>query len=150
MKKVLLVLGMVALTFGMNAQKLSIDRTDEFTGSVIKATKYYNLAKTSVGTLKAKVTRVDDSTFLRVYSTSDLGCSGARGNSIIFLNADGSKVELKDEADISCSDYASSMFVISNLDLSCWTKVRFEQSEYYTDGVAYGTYSLEQLIQATK
>lgn len=150
MKKALLVLGMVALTLGMNAQSLRVNETDEFTGSVKKFTNFYKLAKTEVGTLSSSVMRIDNYTFLQVSSSVDLGCSGAVGNKIIFLFSDGTKTELEDIADINCKDSASSLFNITNLDFSNLTKVRFKQSEYYTDGVVYGSFTLQQQINVTK
>ena len=43
MRKALLVLGMVALTLGMNAQSLRVNETDDFTGSVKRFTNFYKL-----------------------------------------------------------------------------------------------------------
>jgi len=151
MKKVsvLLLMGL-ALTLSMNAQQLRVDETDEFTGSVKKFTEYYNLAKTSVGQLRGSVLRVDEYTFLRIYSSADIGCSGAVGNYMTLLFSDGSNIKLEDLADIDCGDGAESMYDLSKLDLSKLTKIRLRQSEYYTDGVVYGTYSLQQLVNLTK
>lgn len=51
MKKVLL-LGAVALSLQLNAQKLWKNEVDDFTGDVKKFTNYYNIATTSVGKSK--------------------------------------------------------------------------------------------------
>ena len=150
MKKVALVLGMVALTLGMNAQSLRVNETDEFTGDVKKFTKYYNIAKTNVGTLSASVLRINNHIFLKVSSSADLGCAGAHDNYITFLFSDGTKVTLDDLADISCKDSSSSLFRLSDIDFCLLTKIRFRQSKHYTDGSVYGTFTLQQQIDATK
>ena len=150
MKKLVLVVGLIGMTLGMNAQSLRVNETDEFTGDVKKFTKYYNIAKTNLGTLSASVLRINNSTFLKVSSSTDLGCAGARDNYIIFLFSDGTKITLDDLADVSCKDSSSSMFNIGDIDFSLLTKIRFQQSKYYTDGSVYGTFTLQQQINATK
>jgi hypothetical protein len=154
MKKVLLVLAMVALTFSMNAQLLSQNEVDDFTGDVIKRTKFYNIATTNVGTVKAKAIRINNSYYLSVYSTADLGCAGARDNYLIFIFADGTKIKLDNDLyDIDCSDSATSLFRLeknSPLFTKAIDKIRFRQSKYYTDGTTSGTYSLAQIIAVTK
>ena len=150
MKKVFLIIGMLALTISMSSQALRVNETDEFTGSSKKYTKFYNLAKSNVGLIKASVMSIDGYKFLSVYSTGDLGCSGANGNYIILLFSDGSRKELKDLAAISCKDQAISLFDMTGLDVTGLEKVRFRQSEFYTDGIVYGTYSLNQMVNATK
>jgi len=151
MKKVLLVLGMVALTLGMNAQSLRVNEIDEFTGNKKKITKFYNIAKTDVGTIRASVLAINSFTFLSVNSTADLGCAGANKNKIIFLFEDGNTIMLdKDLSDINCKDSAGSLFDITGLDFTGLAKVRFQQSEYYTQGPVYGSFSLQQQVNATK
>ena len=149
MKKAVLVLAMVALTFGMNAQKLDINEVDQFTGSTKKLTSYYNLAKTDVGIIRGSVIRIDNSRFLSVNFTAYLGCAGARSNYIMFLYADGSSVKLdNDFADIDCSDGSTSMYRITDLQTNGITHIRFKMSKYFTDGPVYGTYSLTDLMNA--
>jgi len=151
MKKVLLLLGMVALTFGMNAQSLRVNETDEFTGNKKKITKFYNIAKTDVGIIKASVLAINSFTFLSVNSTADLGCAGSHKNRIIFLFENGTTILLdKDLSDINCKDSAGSLFDITGLDFTGLAKVRFQQSEYYTQGPVYGSFTLQQQIDATK
>ncbi len=151
MKKVLSVLSVFALTFSMNAQKLDVNEVDQFTGKVKKLTSFYNLAKTDVGTIRGSVIRIDDSRFLSVTCTADLGCVGARDNYIMFLYEDGSSVKLdNDFSDIDCSNESSSMYSISNLKTEGITHIRLRMSKYYTDGAVYGTYSLSDLMNAVK
>ena len=59
MKKVFLIIGMLALTISMSSQALRVNETDEFTGSSKKYTKFYNLAKTNIGLIKASVMSID-------------------------------------------------------------------------------------------
>ena len=151
MKKVLLVLSVFALTFSMNAQKLDVNEVDQFTGKIKKLTSFYNLAKTDVGMIRGSVIRINDSRFLSVSCTADLGCVGARDNYIIFLYADGSSVKLdNDFSDIDCSNESNSMYSISDLKTEGITHIRLRMSKYYTDGAVYGTYSLTDLMNAVK
>ena len=151
MKKVLLVLSVFALTFSMNAQKLDVNEVDQFTGKIKKLTSFYNLAKTDVGMIRGSVIRINDSRFLSVSCTADLGCVGARDNYIIFLYADGSSVKLdNDFSDIDCSSESNSMYSIGDLKTEGITHIRLRMSKYYTDGAVYGTYSLTDLMNAVK
>ncbi len=153
MKKVLL-LGAVALSLQLNAQKLWKNEVDDFTGDVKKFTNYYNIATTSVGKIKASAVRINDFYYLKLKSTSDIGCAGARGNYAIIKFTDGTTLKLeKDLAEIDCADSSASLFSISpNGDLANKEidKIRFRQSKYYTDGNTSGTYSLSQIINVTK
>ncbi len=154
MKKPLLLLGAVALSFQLNAQKLWKNEVDDFTGDVKKFTNYYNIATTSVGKIKASAVRVNDFYYLKLKSTSDIGCAGARDNYAIIKFTDGTTLKLeKDLAEIDCADSSASLFSISpNSDLvnKKIDKIRFRQSKYYTDGNTSGTYSLSEIINATK
>tara|TARA_R110000822_G_C15051461_1_gene466469 strand:- start:88 stop:552 length:465 start_codon:yes stop_codon:yes gene_type:complete len=154
MKKVILTIAMVALTFGMNAQLLSQNEVDDFTGDVIKRTKFYNIATTNVGKVNAKAIRINNSYYLSVYSTADLGCAGASDNYLMFIFTDGTKIKLDNDLyDIDCSDSAPSLFRLkdnSPLFNKVIEKIRFNQSDYYTDGTTSGSYSLAQIIGATK
>ena len=155
MKKVVLVLGAIVLSCQMNAQKLWKDEVDEFTGDVKKFTNYYNVATTNIGsTIKVSAIRLNDFYYIKMKSTSDLGCAGASDNYAIVKFTDGTTLNLgKDYADIDCSDSASSLFSSkdnSPLFTKEIEKIRFRQSKYYTDGVTSGTYSLAQILKATK
>ena len=154
MRKLVLLLAVFALSFQSNAQKLWKNEVDEFTGDVKKFTNYYTIARTSVGQIKASVIRINDSYYLGLKSTYDLGCSGTRDNYVIIKFTDGTTLKLdKDLSDIDCSDSSPSLFSISNNDdlvNKQIDKIRFQQSEYYTDGKTSGTYSLSQIIKATK
>jgi len=153
MKKVLL-LGAVALSLQLNAQKLWKNEVDDFTGDVKKFTKHYIIATTNVGQIKASAIRINDHYYLSLKSTSDIGCAGARGNYVIIKFTDGTTLKLdKDLADIECADSSPSLFNISpNGDLANKEieKIRFRQSKYYTDGNTAGTYSLSEIISVTK
>ena len=154
MKKPLLYLGAVALSFQLNAQKLWKNEVDDFTGDVKKFTNYYTIATTSVGQIKASAVRIKDFYYLKLKSTSDLGCAGARDNYAIIKFTDGTTLKLdKDLSDIDCADSSPSLFSISpNSDLANKEieKIRFKQSKYYTDGTTSGKYSLSEIINVTK
>lgn len=154
MKKVVLVLVAIAFSCQMNAQKLWKDEVDDFTGDVKKFTNYYNVATTDVGTLKVSALRLNDFYYIKMKSTSDLGCAGARDNYIFFKFTDGTTLELrKDLSDIDCSESTPSLYSLKNsspLFTKEIEKIRFRQSKYYTDGVTSGTYTLAQIIAATK
>ena len=154
MKKVLLVL-VAVLAFGtMSAQKMWKNEVDDFTGSTIKITNYYNIARTNVGLIEASVVRIDSFFYLKLKSTADLGCAGALGNYAIIIFTDGTKIKLNDDiADIECADSPSSMFSLdasSPIFTKAISKIRFKQSEFYTDGKTSGTYTLSQIIGVTK
>ena len=154
MKKVLLVL-VAVLAFGtLSAQKMWKNEVDEFTGSTVKITNYYNIATTSVGLIKASIARIDSFFYLKLKSTSDLGCAGARDNYVTIIFTDGTKITLDDDkSDIKCADSSSSMFSLdkdSPLFTKAVSKVRFRQSKYYTDGKTSGTYTLAQMLGVTK
>jgi hypothetical protein len=154
MKKVVLVLGAIVLSCQMNAQKLWKDEVDDFTGDVKKFTNYYNVATTDVGTIKVSAIRLNDFYYIKMKSTADLGCSGASDNYAIIKFTDGTTLRLdKDYSDIDCSDSTPSLFSLS-VNSPLFTKeiekIRFKQSKYYTDGATSGTYSLSQILAATK
>ena len=155
MKKVLsTTVLLLVLSLSVNGQKLWKNEVDEFTGNVKKFTNYYNAAKTDVGLIKASVARVDDFIALKLKSTSDIGCSGASGNYVIFKFTDGTSYRMdNDRADIDCSDDSVSMYIIKKdnpLNHKTVSKIRLRMSEYYTDGPVYGTYSINQLLNAVK
>tara|TARA_R110000787_G_scaffold92754_2_gene194872 strand:+ start:2371 stop:2946 length:576 start_codon:yes stop_codon:yes gene_type:complete len=154
MKKILFLLAMLTFTFGLNAQDLSTNEVDDFTGDVKKFTKYYNIGKSDVGLIKASIARLSNTYFLKVKSTTDLGCSGATGNYIIFKFTDGTILKLDDDvSDIECADGSPSFYIIKAegvLASKTIQMIRFRQSKYYTDATTYGTYSFVQLLDAVK
>ena len=155
MKKTLLSLSLIcAAAFGLNAQDLSTNEVDDFTGDVKKFTKYYNIGKSDVGLIKASIARLGNTYFLKVKSTTDLGCSGAAGNYIIFKFTDGTILKLDDDvSDIECADGSPSFYIIKAegvLASKTIQMIRFRQSQYYTDATTYGTYSFVQLLDAVK
>ncbi len=154
MKKTLLLLLVMAFGSQVNAQKLWKDEVDDFTGDTKKFTNYYNVAETNVGTLKVSALRLNEFEYIKMKCTSDLGCAGASDNYVMFIFTDGTKLKLSEDlADIDCSDGASSLFSIkanSPLKTKTIEKIRFKQSKYYTDGTTTGTYSMSEIINATK
>ncbi len=154
MKKVLLTsIAMILITLSMKGQKLWKNEVDDFTGDVKKFTSFYNVAKTEIGLIKASVCRINDRVFLKIRSTSDIGCSGSSKNYVIFKFTDGTSIRLdKDLSDIDCADDSRSIYIISKdspLRTKKLSKIRLRMTDYYTDGPVYGTYSLIQLINAT-
>ena len=154
MKKILLLLVMLIFTFGLNAQDLSTNEVDSFTGNIKKFTKYYNIGKGNVGLIKASIARLDNTYFLKIKSTSDLGCSGANDNYVIFKFTDGTTLKLDDDiSDIECANSSPSFYIIKAegvLASKTIEMIRFRQSKYYTDATTYGTYSFVQLLDAVK
>jgi hypothetical protein len=135
-----------AFSFG---QELAVDRVDDFTGSIVRKTKYYKFGHTSYGAAHVAVARVDDDVFFEVWTTSDLGCGGAVGNYVTFLYGPGiSKSFNEDLLDINCDNRASSMYLISDADVEGITKMRVKQSEHYQDFTFDGVYSLSELYDA--
>ena len=134
-----------------NAQTLRTDKTDEFTHDVTKVTNTYVLgsADNMVGKLKGYIGHINDVYALYVYSTTDLGCGGTRDNYMIILFDDGTTYKLSNDiADISCADYASSIYVFDpSMINKPITKIRVRQSRYYADFITTdGEYTLQQLI----
>tara|TARA_R110000803_G_scaffold210020_2_gene280774 strand:- start:10 stop:471 length:462 start_codon:yes stop_codon:yes gene_type:complete len=153
MKKLGLVLIALLVFTTINAQKMWKNEVDDFTGKTIKVTNYYNVAKTNVGLIKASVQRVNNTFYLQLKSTSDIGCAGASDNYVMFIFTDGTKLKLKDKADINCKDDSSSLFLLSEnspLFTKAISKIRLRHSEFYTDGETSGTYTLAQILGVTK
>lgn len=160
MKKVLVLLVAVLALNLSSAQELSINKTDEFTGKTIKTTKYYT-AGNGYGEIKTSFIKIINSEkkesyhYVKIYpTTKDFGCAGSSKNYLTLLFDDGTKLELKDDvSDISCSDYSSSIFVLSEdnvtkLKNKTVKKIRFAQSDGYADFNVYGSYTLAQQINA--
>jgi len=155
MKKVLsTTVLLLVLSLSANGQKLWKNEIDDFTGDIKKFTSYYNAAKTEVGLIKVSAVRVNNFIALKLRSTSDIGCSGANGNYVIFKFTDGTSYRMDDDrSDIDCSDDSVSMYVIKKdnpLNYKTVSKIRLRMSDYYTDGSVYGTYSIKQLLNAIK
>jgi len=145
----------VCLFTSMNAQELYKDEVDEFTGSVKKVSKTYILAK-GVGKVNGSIGHIDDLYALYLWSTADLGCAGGVGSYIIFLFEDKTSYKVdKDHADIDCSDYATSIFVIEPKEFEGKTvsKIRFSQGDSYDDCTINSNtaeYTINQLIEVVQ
>ncbi len=160
MKKVVLLL-VTVLAFNLsNAQELSVNEVDEFSGKIVKITKYY-IAGTDYGEIKTsfvKIVNPEKNTsyhYMKIYSTvKDFGCAGSNKNYLILLFDDGTKVKLdNDISDISCKDYSESTFVLEDdivdaIKNKTVKKIRFAQSKGYADYTVSGTYTLSQQISA--
>lgn len=138
MKKFILLFA-IAFSFNMSAQTeftLTKNVVDDFTGDVIKSTSYEIVGK-GVGAIKAKLANINGNYYIYMYSLSDLGCSGARGNSLKVRFVDGSVLDLgEDIADIDCADYAVCIFRIDDVNAvqgKSIDKIRLTMSEYYDD-----------------
>jgi hypothetical protein len=150
MKQLFLSVALLASSIAFS-QELKIDKVDDFTGSVVKKTKYYQIASDSYGALYVSLARVDDDNFIEFWTTSDLGCGGALGNYIILLYKDGSRKEFREDLlDISCEDRASSMYQVTLDDLQGATRVRIKQSEHYQDFQFDGVYTVLELFNAVQ
>jgi len=142
----------VFLFTSLNAQELYKNEVDEFTGSVKKVTKTYILAK-GVGKVNGSIGHIDDLYALYLWSTVDLGCAGGVGSYIIFLFEDKTSYKIEtDHADIDCSDYATSIFVIEPKEFEGKTvaKIRFSQGDSYDDCTINSNtaeYTINQLIE---
>jgi len=141
----------VMLAATLNAQELSVDKVDEFTGSVTKITKPYTIA-TGTSTLRATWGRVGSTTFVGVSSSVDIGCAGALGNYMVLLFDDGTTLRLEDMADIDCGEAPSGLFVINAQQLEGKTidKVRLKFSEVYVDCVWECKYTLAEFLQVVQ
>jgi hypothetical protein len=152
MKKFLFsLLGFLSFTF-IYAQELQTNKVDEFTGDVKKITKTYEFAK-GVSRVKGYVARIQDLHAIYIYSTMDMGCGGARGNYVIFLFEDGTNLKLdNDVADIDCSDYATSIYVLdpSDFEGKVVKKIRFAQSDSYDDCEWSGPYTINELLKVVQ
>jgi hypothetical protein len=156
MRKIIILLAITV--FGMitemNGQQLKTDKTDDFTGDIIKTTKDY-VVGVGVGLLYARVSRVGSSEGLWVWSSSDLGCSGASNNFIMIKFTDGSTIKYKDSSSVDCSggEESKSLFMFKIIDFKGKTieKIRFRQSELYDDyTVETGEFTFLELIKAVQ
>ena len=137
----------------VNSQELWKNETDDFTGEVKRITESYTVAE-GVGKLSISVGRFDQTYFMYVNSTYDLGCSGARNNSIIFKFTDGTTLKLEDKAKIDCGDDPTSLFLLdlASLEGKQIEKIRFQRSEYYDDCVwlENSQYNIADFINAVR
>ncbi|MDC1284162.1 hypothetical protein N8Z19_02000 [Saprospiraceae bacterium] len=149
----------IAFTFTsqINAQKLTTNEVDEFTGSIKKATKEYKLFKgDKYAKLDVRAGRIDSFYYLYLSPRSDLGCVGTKDSYVIFIFDDGSKLKLDDDlAQIDCSKYASFIYNIDQ-ENPIFTrskeveKIRVCGSKYYNDYSPTGKYTLGELLDAVK
>lgn len=117
-----------------SSQNLFKNEVDEFTGEVKRITERYKVAE-GVTEVSIQVGRINESYFIFVSPSRDLGCSGASGNYIIFKFTDGTTLKLNDSADIDCGDANSSLFVFqpSQFEGKTIEKIRLQQSKFYDD-----------------
>ena len=158
MKTLKTVLAIILLaTFSMNAQKLTTDIVDDFTGDVKKITRFYKVGKGKGGIKNTKLMisaiRVGENALaLWAYNPSISGFSGAVGNYIIFKFLDGTTLKIEDSADIDCGDYAQSTFLIMDLTELIEKEIvaiRLSQ-QGYGDYEPTGDYTISDLIKAVK
>lgn len=150
MKKIVLTIGLAAISAMGFGQDLRKNETDEFTGDVKKITEFYPVAE-GVGTLKLSAFHIGTLTGFYCYSTADLGCCGTNSNYIIFKFSDNTTLKLdNDRADIDCSSGAISIYVLdpSQIENKTITKIRIQMSEYYDDLEVKGEYTIQQLFEA--
>lgn len=134
-------------------QTLSIDKIDEFTGSITRKTEYYEIGKYSHYKLSCAAARVDDTVFLELWTTADQGCAGAVDNYVIFLFDNGETYRNdKDENRVNCDDRASCFYVVSAEDFMGLTtsRIRLKMSDGFIDYDWSGTYSIASLIAAVQ
>ena len=109
---------------------------DDFTGDVVKATSYEVIGK-GVADIKVRLANINGFYYIYIYSLYDLGCCGARDNSLKVRFVDGSVLDLgEDIADIDCADYAQCIFRIDDVNAvqgKSIDKLRLTMSEYYDD-----------------
>ena len=152
MKNVITVI-IALMALQVNSQELWKNETDDFTGEVKKVTKVYTVAK-GVGDLSISVGRIDQTYFMYVNSTQDLGCGGAINNSITLKFTDGTTIKLDDLAKIDCGDDPTSLFLLDQINLADKQieKLRFQMSEYYDDCVwlENSPYNIADFLNAVK
>ena len=155
MKKTLAAIAIALTTvFSANAQNLSMNEVDEFTGQTKKVTEYYKVGKGNGYNLKLSVVQLSDgkaSTFGMYFQTNgDLGCSGSVDEYVILKFTDGTTVKYKGIGDVDCTDYATSTFIVNIEDFKDKTveKIRLRRSEYYNDYEVGGSYTISELLTA--
>lgn len=141
MKNLILTLA-IFTGFTIQAQECKYwkNETDDFTGKVKKFTKSVRIAKGSGGDLRVELRRVNETKYLFVVYSGDLGCITSDTELLIKL-VNGEVVTLVNFADIDCSSGAPSAFLLSDEDIAILEaseieKVRITGSEYYADLIA--------------
>lgn len=139
--------------------KIEENKKDDFTGNTHVMTKPITFgnsvdnAKARIDFWISKVTLKDEKTkhVIVLMPSSNLGCSGAKGNYVIFkfINDEVLRIE-NDLSKIDCSGGYSSMYEIddSNYDLLLHNEIkaiRLKQSESYQD---YYTFFPDCIIQS--
>ena len=94
--------------------KIDEDIVDEFTGNRQITTEVFNVAKG--GMLKGIVGNFDETYVFYLIPMTDLGCSGATGNYVIFLFEDGSTLQLEDNGKIDCGSISTGLFLVKYED----------------------------------
>ena len=114
MKRYLFILGTL-ISLGCFGQiKIDEDIVDEFTGNRQITTEVFNVAKG--GMLKGIVGNFDGTYVFYLIPMSDLGCSGVKGNYIIFLFEDGSTLEIEDNGKVDCGSISTGLFLVDYED----------------------------------
>jgi hypothetical protein len=163
MKNLSLLLFVVTLTFSTAmSQELLIDRVDDFTGEITKITAPFEIGESvqkhdAGNVIDILVVRISETYGLYVNTTSDIGCSGANGNTIVFKFKDGTLLTLNDEASIDCSISSSSVFELNSANLkklesNTIDMIRLSKSEGRIDVKVPldNKYTVKELIAAVK
>jgi len=139
----------ISNTFSLPEYKLTKNEIDEFTGDLIKNTKFISIGGTkrdksnnsvSLVTWMGKIVSSDKKLFvIKMRTPSELGCSGSDKNYAMIKFMDNVVIKLdNDIAKIDCGKNAVSVFLLTNdilnkLRYNEIKSVRFRQSEYYAD-----------------
>ena len=155
MKKTVAAIAIALTTvLSANAQNLSMNEVDEFTGQTKKVTEYYKVGKGNGYNLRLSVVQISDgktSNFGMYFRTNvDLGCSGSVDEYVIFKFTDGTTAKYEGIGDVDCTDYAISTFIINIEDFKDKTveKIRLRRSDYYNDYEVEGNYTVSELLTA--
>ena len=133
---------LMSFSLSFFGQELWLNEKDDFTGDVKKATTKEvigdngekNGIKVSFGAM-----RVADTKAFFLNSSYDLGCAGGVGCFAMLKFSDDEVLKLEDQADVDCSDGASSMFLVSAELLArieakdAPVMIRLSQTDHYTD-----------------
>ena len=158
MKKVIVAIS-IALTTVMsaNAQELSIDEVDAFTGKITKVTYQEQVGKGkeySLYLIMARLTDVREKPiFSMIFKTNaGLGCAGSLEEYVMFKFTDGSVLRYNGFGEVDCDKTAMSMFEINLNDFKDKTveKIRLKRHKSLLDYDVEGEYTITQLINAVK
>lgn len=163
MKNLSLLLFLFTLSFStVSSQELLIDRVDDFTGELTKITAPFKIGESiqkhdAGNVIDILVARIGETYGLYVNTTSNIGCAGANGNTIIFKFKDGTLLTLNDEGNIDCSISASSIFELNSANLkrlesNTIDMIRLSKSEGRIDVKVPldNKYTIKELIAAVK